>query len=163
VDYSGDFDGVRMQKLLAGMHDRGATAAVVEASTEAVARGWMEVGRAGRARAPHNYPCRSLLPRSRGMPACTQGVRAPPTPLALSPLPPQYVDVDVAVWTGFEEDPRHVMLHGSSEVGRRPGAAPPARGAALGQATAGAAPRLPPAPGPRAAAPHVRAVAHGPA
>jgi len=43
VDHSQDMDGVRLQKLLAGMRDRAATAAVVEVSTEALARGWMEV------------------------------------------------------------------------------------------------------------------------
>lgn len=43
-------DGVRMQKLLAGMRDRGATVAVVEASTEALSRGWMQVRAGARAR-----------------------------------------------------------------------------------------------------------------
>ncbi|GBF91369.1 hypothetical protein Rsub_04109 [Raphidocelis subcapitata] len=42
VDYPHDMDGMRLQKLLAGMRDRGATAAVVEASAEALVQGWME-------------------------------------------------------------------------------------------------------------------------
>lgn len=68
IDYSQDMDGVRIQKLLAGARDRGATAMVVEASTEALSRGWLE-----------------------------------------------YVDVDVAVWTCFEEEPRHLALHDGSQ------------------------------------------------
>ncbi|KIY94856.1 hypothetical protein MNEG_13108 [Monoraphidium neglectum] len=51
------------------MRDRGATVAVVEASTEALSGGWME-----------------------------------------------YVNVDVAVWTCFEDEPRHAALHGGTEA-----------------------------------------------
>ncbi|KAI8466586.1 MAG: Mur ligase [Monoraphidium minutum] len=69
IDYTHDMDGVKIQKLLSGMRDRGATVGVLEASTEALSRGWLE-----------------------------------------------YVDIDVGVWTCFEEDPRHVALHGSVEA-----------------------------------------------
>ncbi len=102
------------QKILCGMRDRGATAAVVEASTEAIARRWLEVRRP----AGGLGGCSDV--RGRG-----PGARSSPPlhPLTPPPLTPprdrQYVDVDVAVWTNFEEEPRHLALHGSAEVGGR--------------------------------------------
>ena len=69
MDYAQDMDGVRMQKLLAGMKDRGATVAVVEASTEALSRGWMQVGR------PHALARAGSAARVR---ACVHSMRSGP-------------------------------------------------------------------------------------